>query len=170
MKKITMSLLVCLLSLIIGNTSIINAEGNMYSSGTLYVNGTINNNNISVLFEGGKAFMPLRTIFEALGANVRWESETNNIYVEYNNETYLCERRTVSQYNFITVKNIKYADSKDNKDYIQLNPMSGDGVYYMVNDSTYLAQETGKRLFEAIGCVVEIDTANNIVKIESKKQ
>lgn len=46
--------------------------------------------------------------------------------------------------------------------------MSGSGAYCIINDRTYLYQETGKRLFEALECKVEINSNEQIVKIYNK--
>ena len=43
--------------------------------------------------------------------------------------------------------------------------MSMGGGFNMINDRIYLFKEAGQRLFEGVGCTVEIDYDAKIVKI-----
>ena len=56
-------------------------------------------------------------------------------------------------------------NSLNNDDFIQLNPMAGDGWFVEVDGVVYLFWETGQRLFEALGCRVEMDMEQRVVRI-----
>lgn len=132
---------------------------------------TVNENNVInkdlPLIYNEQLLLPLRSIFESLGARVTWYSDTGKIMIEYAGEVYICKfwyAETVDK--FMTVE----SSSIDNGalgHYIQLEPMSGSGAYEMINDRTYLYEETGRRLFEALGCTVEIDKEQKVVRITS---
>ena len=83
------------------------------------------------------------------------------IGISYGNESYVCYF-FAAQPGIPKEIYIKNAVSGKN---IYLNPMASGGAYYMINDRTYLHQETGKRLLEALGCTVEICPKTKIVTV-----
>lgn len=148
-----------------------NVEADMNNRVTIYVNNTeISNGNMG-LTSGNEMLIPLRIVFEALGSEVIWEESTGNVYFTYADIDYVCKFVALNpnypQQKSILVCKLENINSTNNLDYIQLNPMSGSGSYEMINDRTYLHQETGKRLFEALGCKVEFDLKNQVVNISN---
>lgn len=131
--------------------------------GTLLINGVAVDNENTVMIEGGALF-PLKTIIEKLGGTVTQSDEDGNIEIVYRSSTYLCEIKSPNpEYSEkdICIKN------KQSDKYLYLNPMGFGGGFKMINDSIYLYQEAGKRLFEALGCKVEIDFEHNILSISN---
>lgn len=108
--------------------------------------------------------IPLRKVFEALGAKVIWQEETKDILIEYNNQTYLCT--TFSPNPSFPTKYF-YVDNLQTNESIFLTSMSFGGAYCMINNQTYLYADTAKRLFEAIGCKVECEYDTRTFKITS---
>ena len=139
-------------------------EANEMVGGTLIVNQKTVEKKASVIIKNEVLF-PLRTIFEELGAKVNWIENTGETEIVFNDKIYLCEIKAPNSF----FPNNKYIYIKDvqNNCYFYLTPMSMGGSYEMINDRTYLHQETGKRLFEAMGCIVEIDLENQIVNISN---
>lgn len=159
-----------LMLLIVGFTVVLqtNVRADMNNKIMLYVND-IEVNGDSVLTNDYGILIPLRTVLEALGSKVEWEESTKNIYFDYSGVNYVCGFVSLNP-NFPDKKNIlicntENINSTNNADYIQLNPMSADGAYCMINDKTYLYQETAERLFEELGLTMDINIDMNIVKI-----
>lgn len=157
-----------LMLLIVCCTVETNVMAEINSRTMLYVNDTEVKGD-SVLTNDYGILIPLRTVLEALGSKVEWEESTNNIYFDYSDVNYVCRFVSLNP-NFPDKKNIlicntENINSTNNADYIQLNPMSADGAYCMINDKTYLYQETAERLFEELGLTMDINIDMNIVKI-----
>lgn len=145
------------------------AEGDILLKGNLYVNGQQIENSSTILIQDNEILMPLRSILEAMGSKVNWDEASGNIYFDYSNIKYVCKFLALNP-NFPENKSIMICEvdkesSTKNKDYVQLNPMAANGVYTMIEDRTYLNQETGKRLFEALGCTVEFELDTKTVSI-----
>lgn len=178
MKKLICSLVVgCLVLYVISAVAITgtNAEDDMYNKGTIYVNNVEVINEATTLVSDNEMFIPLRTVLEALESTVTWEESTGNIYFDFKDQNYICKLRKLERENFpplcfIQICKVENKDSINNADYIQLHPMSADGSYCMINDRTYLYPQTGQRLLEALGCTVEMDMENNILKINSNQK
>ena len=176
MKKIVFSSVIgCLiLSAIVTSITVsgANAEVDMNNKGTIHVNGVEISSEATVLIIDNEMFIPLRMVFEALKSEVIWEESTGNIYFDFKDENYICKPREVERKEFlplyfIQICKVENKDSINNTDYIQLNPMSADGSYRMINDRTYLHQQTEQRLFEALGCKVEIDLEQFVLNISN---
>ena len=156
-----------ILSIIIGIMApSIYTEAKMNENIKIYVNNKI----IAGTEECNNIFIPLRATLEALGAEVTWEESTGNVYFDYASISYVCKFIALNS-NFpenkqVLICRVENINSVDNADYIQLHPMSADGAYCVLNDRIYLYEETGKRLFEALGCEVGIETT---IKICNKK-
>lgn len=191
--KKTISLLICLSVVFIGMIFIVSVgtdvEGEMVDEGVIFINGV----KIECMFPIREDFVwertadnrmvqtdkvieimdfPFQTILEELGSTVTLEESTGNIYFDYAGIDYVCklqelERSGFSTLYFIRICEFENEDSINNADYIQLNPMSADGSYCTIDNITYLTQDTGQRLFEALGCTVEIDLEQRILKIYS---
>ncbi len=119
------------------------------------------------IWNNENVLLPMRTILEAIGAIVYWDSNSGNISIDYKDKNFVCkfwENNCSNKY--MTVEG-DHINNGALKHFVSLNPMSGSGSYEMINDRTYLHQETGKRLFEAMGCIVEIDLENQIVNISN---
>ena len=108
--------------------------------------------------------IPLRKVFETLGAKVIWQEETKDVLIEYNNQTYLCT--TFSPNPSFPTKYF-YVDNLQTNESIFLTSMSFGGAYCMINNQTYLYADTAKRLFEAVGCKVECEYDTRTFKITS---
>lgn len=175
MKKLITSLVLCcsvLSVIVIIAVSNTNAEVDMNIMGTIFVDNVEINNKDTIVISENEMLIPLRTVFEALGSKVVWEENTGNVYFDYAELEYICKFVALNQ-NFpenksILICKVENKDSINNADYIQLNPMSADGTYRMINDRTYLYQQTGQRLLEALGCTVDIDLEQQILRISSK--
>ena len=144
---------------------------NIKNSGMIYVNNVKLNDEFYISASYNEIIMPLRTILEALGSEVYQEESTGNIYFNYSGINYICKFVPLNS-NFpeekkILISNIEYKDSTKTSDHIMLNPMGASGSYCMVDNKTYLYRETGIRLFEALGCKVEVDSDTNIVRISN---
>ena len=146
-------IIVSILLIFSGFQNIVGAEVKCNEKGNLYINQKIINNGDDVVFEN-EALFPLRTIFENLGAIVDWEENTQSVSIDYNHNKYLCELKAPNP-DFPDVKYI-YVKDISNNEYFLLTPMSTGGMYRIINDSIYLYEDTGKRLFEAMGCQVDI--------------
>lgn len=139
----------------------ISAEDIIMDKGYLYVNGTFIESEDTIQITNQEILFPLRTIFEALGATVIWQKETGNILIKYNEESFICYIREPNP----GYTKYFYVKKESTNEYIYLTNMSAGGAYCILNDRTYLYQETGKRLFEALECHVEIETDTHTVKI-----
>lgn len=145
----------------------VNAEISIIEKGSLYINNVMIETEDTVMFKDGSVLLPFRTIFEALGATVEWNEVTEEIVVNYNNEAYICYTKAPNP-GYGEYFYVRYMDSEKNKNsdnHIYLTSMSLGGAFKMINDRTYLYQETGKRLFEEVGCRVEFDMENKQVHI-----
>lgn len=108
-------------------------------------------------------FFPLRTIFEALGATVDWQEETGDIIIQYRGEYYLCYTQVLNAE--IPSEKLFFIKKKNTEEYLYLNPMSMGGICYIINNRIYLSEDTGKQLFEALNCTVEIAQEMGTLKI-----
>ncbi|MBE7020129.1 MAG: copper amine oxidase N-terminal domain-containing protein [Ruminococcaceae bacterium] len=157
MKKINIFLIIMLLWSFVFNCY---AEDKSMDEWSLYVNGALIESEDNVKYNEC-VLLPLRTIFEALGATIEWQQETGETIICYKDEVFLCyTEKSNSIYYFFIQK-------KDKDEFIYLNPMATLGGFYMINDRMYIFEESGVRLFEAMGCSVEIDEASKTVKINS---
>ena len=148
-----------------------NSEVGMRNKWAIYVNDVEISSEATVLTIENEIFIPLRAVFEALNSEVVWGESTGNIYFDYAGIEYVCKFIALNpafpEQKSILVCKVEDKDSISNTDYIQLNPMSADGEYRIINGRTYLYQQTGQRLLEALGCRVEIDLAQRILRIYS---
>lgn len=138
---------------------------------TIFVNNVKLGNEINVTTNDTAILLPLRAILETLGAEVHWDESTGNIYFNYAETNYVCKFVPLNL-NYPDIKSIlicksEYKDSTKSSDYIMLNPMGASGSYCIINDRTYLYHETGKRLLEALGCNVEFDSRDYIIRISN---
>ena len=149
-----------------------NVQANTYHTGAIYVNEIKINGKETILTSDDEIFIPLRTVLKALGSEVIWDENTEDIYFNYANTEYICEFTALNSYfpeeKRLLISKLENKGSTSNSDYIQLNPMSADGAYCEINDRIYLYQETAKRLMEALGCNAEIETDPLILKISTK--
>ena len=147
------------------------ADDNSNNKFTIYVNDTEISNNDMCLTDNNEMFIPLRAVLEALGSEVIWEEKTGNVYFSYEDVKYVCKFVALNsifpENKDILICNVENKDSIYNSDYIQLHPMCASGSYFMLNDRTYLYQDTGRRLFEALGCSVDIEQDKHIIKISN---
>ena len=170
MKK-TWLILLCILSLNLINVwgVEISGEEDMENKWTLFVNNTEIVYGNKVIEENNEIWIPFRTLFESLGSEVIWEESTGNIYFAYAEEKYICKFIALNGYFpeeiSILICKEENEDSKYNADYIQLNPWASDGTFVLIEDRTYLSQQTAEYLLKALGCSMEFDTEENIVKV-----
>ena len=174
MKKI-LTILLCWSFVLTMMQNIVASEENkevyMENKGTIYVNNTKVNNKDTVLIIDNQIFIPLRTILEALDSKVYWEESTGNIYFDFAEIEYVCKVVVLNSYypdeKSLLVCKVQNINSTNNDDYIQLNPWAADGAFEMINDRTYLYRDTAERLLKALGCSVEIDEENHVVRISN---
>lgn len=158
MKKI---LFITILTFMYSLSSIYAEENEMFY-GILNINQKTIQKNDTVIYDNG-LLCPLRTALEELGATVEWNPETNNTNIYYNGKKYICEI-TVPNDSFPDYKYIVIRDTQADK-YLQLNPMGILGGYKIINDRTYLYQETSERLFKSLECSIEFDMDNYTINI-----
>lgn len=126
----------------------------------LYVNGTFIDkvNSEFVRIDNQISWLPLRTIFEGLGATVTWDALSGDTLISYKDESYTCFTDGPNpKTEFIYVKN------DETNTLIFLNSMGYSGAYKIINDRIYIGADTCRRLLKGMGCSMEIE--NNIVKI-----
>lgn len=164
-----------------------NAEEKVADKGTIFVNGveiedqfliveglakerTEDNRLVQTDRSIEVAYIPFQEIFEKLGATVDCEEDTNNILINYLGDIYICEVVVPDSYSpddkYITIRN-ENINNGALGNYIQLNPMGAIGNCKIINDTIYLAQDAGQRLFETLGCSFDIDVEQRILKIYS---
>ena len=138
-----------------------------FHEGAIYVNDAkLKDVDTAIFYSWQKVLFPLRTTLEALGSLVIWDEGTGNIYFDFEGVAYVCKMKALPNApNFIMICEVEHINSILNSDYIQLNPMSADGVYYTINNRKYLYQMTGQRLLEALGCEVIIDFEQQIIRV-----
>ena len=185
--------LVAVLVMILGMVGLVvgmqtDSEENMdYIKGTILVNGVEVEAEDTVLIrtvtiyertrlgvlttEVERMLFPMRTILEALGSTVTWDESTGNIFFDFAGEEYVAWFRILTprspEDTFVYISKIENMYTMRLDEMIQLNPMAGNGIYRIINDRTYLSQDTGQRLFEALGCRVEVDIENRVLRIYS---
>ena len=111
----------------------------------------------------GSKYILLQDILKGLGAQIIWDEESTYAYFEFKETEYVCKFVLPSQMldglkieNILISKN-EYIHSLDNKDHIQLNPMSANGAAVLIDKEIYLSPDSARRLFEALGCTVEFN-------------
>jgi len=107
------------------------------------VNGTASQMDVSAQIVEGRTLVPLRAIFEALGATVEWNSETSTVYVTRNG------------------KNINLTVG-DNKIYVDGVAKELDVPAQIISDRTMVP---ARAVAEAFGCNVMWDAATRTVTI-----
>lgn len=141
-------------------------------NGLLYINKNQINKDDTVLYYNNQMLFPLRRIFEELGATVNWDDVEKHTIIEYDDEKYISKTAPANRYfpdiKAITVQNIKNLGKTEFSSFIQLNSMGVSGSFCIINDYTYLYQDTAERLFKAFGCKVEVDIENKTVYISTK--
>lgn len=151
--------------------------GSVSGEWTVIVNGA-RKDSIEIIAETSEnvpvTLVPLRSILEALGADVQWEESTGNVYFKYDNTDYACKFAALNE-NFPENKSLlvcrrENIDSIYNDDYIQLNPMSADGAFRIVDGKTYIYISTFSRLFSALGCTVKLDEENKLIEITERER
>ena len=159
MKKIT----IFILSLVglLTSLSCTMAQENEIEKYDLYVNNYHIQSDNTVIIRNSIMLFPFRTIFESLGATIKWNELSGDIDLEYNGNNYICY---VKEPNPGYGKYFYVKDSKMNN-HIYLTPMSMGGGFDIVNDYTYLYKETAEYLLRALDCSVTIDKINKIVNV-----
>ena len=115
-------------------------------------------------------YFPFQAILENLGSAVTLEESTGNIFFDFDDANYIAQFNRMQRDNAILISKVENMDSINNNDFLQLFSMSADGTYCIEDNTIYLTQDTGRRLFEELGCKVEIDLVNKIVKIYSSNE
>ena len=143
-------------------------EERMMSVGTIYINDTVLQTEVSKGISFVRSPFPFLEILEAIEVAEIVEASEEKIFFNFAGVEYVCQfvqLNPVSENIVMLVTKVVDMDSLNNDDFIQLNPMSGSGSFAVSNDRVYLFWETGQRLFEALGCRVEIDMEQRVVRI-----
>jgi len=107
----------------------------------------------------------LQTIIESLGGSVSaWECGENEFSFNLNGIDYAVRLEQI-EYDSHRTLNLIYISNGG--EYLQLNSVSANGTYIVINDVLYLCDMTGQRLFESLGFSVYTDWENHIVRIYS---
>ena len=142
-----------------------NAEVDTSDKWTLLINDVELNTEDNVLISEKYMLIPLRIVLETLGSTVIWESSTGNVYFDFDGVVYVCSFVALNpdfpEDKSVIICNVSNINSKKSSNYIFLNPMGVSGSYLLINGRTYLYPQAGQRLFEALGCKVEIDLEQN---------
>lgn len=129
----------------------------------LYINNQHIESNNMIIIRDSLVLFPFRTIFESLGGSVVWNETNGDITLNYKSKNYICY---IAEPNpgFRQYFYVKDAVTNEN---IKLTSMSFGGGFDIIDDYTYLYQDTAERLFRALGCKVEVDTNSKTVHISS---
>ena len=134
--------------------------------GNLYINDILIESDNGILFDRwGKMLLPLRTIFEALGANVTWDEYNEQTIINHDGQSYICYTQNVNP-EYIN-REYFFIQNMQTKQYIFLNPMAPFGIYTTINDRIYLCQDAGIRLLQGLGYTIEIDANTKTVRIQT---
>lgn len=159
MKKI---ILLFIIVVIFGfNMCSVFAENIAAENGELYVNEKPVETENTVKFMEGQALFPLRTIYEALGAQINWYDEIREMAIHYNGDVYIGYFASI---NPDRTPVICVRDRQTGKELL-LASMTYFGGIYTINNSVYLYEEAGKLLFEQMNCTVNIDKEKHILRI-----
>ncbi len=171
MKKIT-ALLVLFTMLVF--TCVSHAESletnemSSESTALLYINGKLLEGDDQMI---GSYLFPMRSILEKIGAVVTWDENTGYTYFEFRKKIYVCrmfEAQIEDDLGIVRRYMICETDkvgSLYNDDYIQLNPMSANGMAVIINDRTYLPKQTMVHLLKAFKYDVVYTQNDQIINI-----
>ena len=175
MKKILFSLLflVTVLLVAMSNSFEIIAteitEVDMSNTGILIINGIEITDGDPVIRLDDQLLFPFRTILEALGSTVIWESSTGNIYFDFDGVVYASWDSgivtNIPNGRHIYIGNVQNINSIYVDEHIQLHPMGLPGFTRSINGRMYLVQEAGQFLLEAFGLEVEINIEQGMLRI-----
>ena len=137
----------------------------VYATGELSVNNMIVDAKDNVYFcEGNTAvWISLRGTFEALGATVTWDKDSNAISILYDNRLYKCEIQAPNSH-YPENKYISITDTASEKR-IRLNGMGYAGAFKDIDGHIFLAKGTMAQFLRCIGLKMNIDSENNVVDI-----
>ena len=125
-----------------------------------------------VIIQDNEMLVPFRTVFESLGSKVVWEEATKSIYFDFAEEEYICQfvilNDSFPDFKSILICKVENKGSIYNSEYIQLNPWAADGTYFIIDDKTYINQQTAEYLFKYLGCRLEVDIENSTIKITGR--
>ena len=139
----------------------INVEDDMNNRGTILINNVEISSRDTIIYEN-EVFIPFQAVLEAIGSTVVYDQDTGNIYFDYAGEEYVCAFKASSNSHFpekasILISTVENRNSRLNVNYIQLHPMGAAEFSRVIDNEVYLYQQTGQRLFEALGYNVVID-------------
>lgn len=125
---------------------------------TIYINGELLESKTDTMFSNGFIKIPFVSVFEALGANVNWESNTKAI-ISYNDESYVLDTDALT---------LSKSD-KLNANYL-FGVCGGTYILYAEGKEIILDSRTLKDLFERlqIETSIKYDRDNGIVYIDTK--
>lgn len=163
MKKIVGILLIIMF--VINNVSV-------FASNTECGDSIVGNDKIdvssSVYFIDNDTWIPLRSVFESIGAQVEWNSNERKILIYYNNENYVAlldDYDSNSEYNKICICKSKYEDCFLDGLFIQMSSFGSYGYYRMINDMTYVDNYNMIRLLYYFGYYIDINKEKKSVTV-----
>lgn len=139
------------------------AENDTADSWILCVDGKTIESENTVRYTDNQVLFPLRTIYEALGADIVWYDELHEMAINYDGTTYMAYMSFVSNDN---IPIIRFRYLENGNDLLLISPLSRYCRYCNINGSIFIYEDSGRVLFEKMGCNVEIDQQNHILKID----
>ena len=155
----------------------------VYKPGVMIINGVETDLANDVIFEkhpslneenefvdGWLCMLPLKDMLEGLGIDAVWNEGDQCIEFSYNDMYYLCELEEYDDTNInnMGLFNIKYSNDKINWRYIILNSMSTQGLYRMLDNSTYIDAQSATLFFDSLGINCEVNGEEYTVYLNSK--
>lgn len=161
-----------------------NPDGIIWENGNLIVNGRVVETDDSIIFHNNKMRVPLRTVFEALGAIVEWDNDTREVSINYKGVQYSGRFIAPSGDEYLYIRDTRvplheekmYEDAKLfgfsvdtflGNGYIQLNPTGYEGAFTFVNDRIYLWRDTAERLLEYMSVDIEVNYETKTLVVTS---
>lgn len=170
MKRILLSVM----SIILFMSMFMTEEGRAESIFVDNLQISIDNNMINetaLITEEGYILIPLRGVLEGIGADVRWEAETREVYFDYLDKNYVCRFEPPIQdhpeHKFALICEVENKESILFEDYIQLSSMDATCGYENINGRIYLYAYGVEYLMKYFNYSTETDLENKKITITS---
>lgn len=188
-KKIIILTIICMLFNMMSGIVVYAENTKINENGQIIINGTAIKERYAE-DDSGKS-VPLRAVFEALGANVDWYANPKDaisktgaclelntrdpisyaVVVTYLNEVYTCNCFEIKRGDeVLKIMDVTNPNVYDNVygHCLMLEPTGSTGWYEMVDDSIYVYSQTAQYFLKALGFNLEIDEEENTIIITSE--